>query len=197
MSGNSNVVWPQLSPNEWAFVRSKSGPLSSVPPFSSVPFTAMSIHHVSTLDSDVSVCPCLSSWQEGFCSSVVAQTCREGGARMDCVLFGCQLAIDATVVSFGTHRRRRMPSTDKLWEPHVVLGNGARLGVAVEVGKMVPRNDGVVVVPDMREGRFASVKVAWQRTSSVVQTLWSFFLACSTAKRSLHPWRWRPGVFHQ
>ena len=36
---------------------------------------------------------------------------------------------------------------------------------------MVPRNEGVVVGPGMRESRFTSAKVAWQRTSSVIQTL--------------------------
>ena len=36
---------------------------------------------------------------------------------------------------------------------------------------MVPRSEGVVVVPGMREGCFTSAKVAWQRTSSVVQTV--------------------------
>ena len=41
-----NVVWPQLSPNERALVRSQSGPLSSVP------FTAMPIHRLSKLDSE-------------------------------------------------------------------------------------------------------------------------------------------------
>ena len=42
----TNVVWPQLSPDERALVRSQSGPLSSVP------FTAMPVHRVSKLDSE-------------------------------------------------------------------------------------------------------------------------------------------------
>ena len=36
---------------------------------------------------------------------------------------------------------------------------------------MVRRNEGVVVVPGMREGRFTSAKAVWQRTNCVVQTV--------------------------
>ena len=36
---------------------------------------------------------------------------------------------------------------------------------------MVARNEGVVVVPGMREGRLTSAKVVWKRTSCMVQTV--------------------------
>ena len=106
-----NVVWPQLSPNERALVRSQSGPLSSVP------FTAMPIHRVSKLDSEpfrvlllrrlrlplpFTVCTCrcgrpLDAFghhraacstggllgRRGFAAeSAIAQIFREGGARV-------------------------------------------------------------------------------------------------------------------
>ena len=106
-----NVVWPQLSPNERALVKSQSGPLSSVP------FTAMPIHRGSKLDSEpfrvlllrrlrlplpFTVCTCrcgrpLDAFghhraacstggllgRRGFAAeSAIAQIFREGGARV-------------------------------------------------------------------------------------------------------------------
>ena len=116
---------------------------------------------------------------------------------------GCQLAIDATVVSplhsDGTHRRRadaidgqagRGPQIEGEDIPRVVpvgraraIGGGRWRGR----GKMVPRSEVVVVVPGMREGRFISAKVVWQRTSSVVQTFAVVFWCVPQLRQSLHP----------
>ena len=50
-------------------------------------------------------------------------------------------------------------------------------------GRLVPRNEGVIVVLGMREGRFTSANVVWKRTSSVVQTL---ELSCAFFHRLFH-----------
>ena len=95
---------------------------------------------------------------------------------------GCQLAIDATVASplhsDGTHGRRAAAIDGQEIDgediPRVVPAGRARAiggGRWRGRGKIVPRNEGVVVVAGMREGCFTSAKVVWQRTSSVVHTV--------------------------
>ena len=106
-----HVLWPRLSPDQRALVRSQSGPLASVP------FTALPVHRVSKMDSEpyrvlllrrlrlplpFTVCTCrcgrpLDAFghHRAACSTVgvlgrrgfaaenaIAQICREGGARV-------------------------------------------------------------------------------------------------------------------
>ena len=69
---------------------------------------------------------------------------------------------------------------------------------------MVPKNEGVVMVLGMREGRLTSAKVVWQRTSCVVQTVeLSFGVFHSQGSRFIlvgcegFTRRWGTGAFHQ
>ena len=100
-----HVLWPRLSPDQCALVRSQSGPLASVP------LTALPVHRVSKMDSEpyrvlllrrlrlllpFTVCTCrcgrpLDAFghHRAACSTVgvfaenaIAQICRERGARV-------------------------------------------------------------------------------------------------------------------
>ena len=117
---------------------------------------------------------------------------------------GCQLAIDATVVSprhsDGTHRRRA-DATDgqvlgearKLKErthPELcqagracAIGGGHRRGR----GRWSQETKAVVVVLGMREGRFTSAKVVWQHNEQRGSDVGAVFWRVPQLRQSLDP----------